>query len=107
MISQPVKTVKAASEFVKSNEKMRKANVIGGNLPAHEEANRKATEVSDKETAAALSAVREQYKRVRVKEHPDGSVHVGDTRTQKEIDDTMAANKKGRESAQPNNGENP
>ena len=107
MKSQPVKTMKAALEFGKSYVKMRKANVIGGNGPAHEEANRKATEVSDKETAEAFSALREQYKRVRVKENPDGSVHVGDTRTQKEIDDTMAANKKGRESAQPNNGENP
>lgn len=49
---------------------------MGGNLPASEEANRKATEVSDAETAAALSAAKEQYKRFSVKENPDGSVHV-------------------------------
>ena len=60
---------------------------MGGNLPAHEEANRKGTEVSDAETTAALSAAKEQYKRFRVKENPDESVHVpGDTRTQKEIE---------------------
>lgn len=76
---------------------MRKANEKGGNLAAHEEANRKATAVSDKKTAEALSALREQYKRHRVRTNPDGTVHHGDTRTQKEVDETMAANKRGRE----------
>ena len=104
VVRQPVKTVKAVAEMVKSYMDMRKANVKGGNLPAHEEANRRATEVSDKETAAALSALREQYKRHREKENPDGSLHIGDTRSQKEVDDTMAANKRGRESAQSKNG---
>ena len=90
MVSQPVKTVKAGMEFVKSYNKMKKANVIGGNLPAHEEANRKATEVSDAETAAAFSALREQSKR-----HRKG----GDKRTKEETAATMDANKRGRENA--------
>lgn len=97
---EPVKTWKAAMEFVKSYQKMRKANVKGGNLAAHEEANREATKKSDAETAAALSALREQYKRGRVKNNPDGSWHVGDTRTEEETTATMNANKKGREAAQ-------
>lgn len=105
MVKQPVKTVKAGIEFVKSYQKMRKANVKGGNLVAHEEANREATKVSDAETAAALSASREQFKRGRVKNNPDGSLHVGDTRTREETAATMNANKKGRESAQA--GKNP
>jgi len=96
--NHPVKTAKAATEFAKSYLKMRKANVKGGNLAAHEEANREATKKSDAETAAALSALREQYKRVRVKSNPDGSVHVGDTRTKEETAATMDANAKGRES---------
>ena len=100
MVSQPRKTVKAGVEFAKSYFKMRKANVKGGNLPAHEEANRKATQKSDAETAAAFSALREQFKRFRVKQNPDDkSWHVGDTRTKEETDDTMNANKKGRENA--------
>ena len=91
--------------MAKSYAKMRYYNRKGGNLKAHEEGNRKATEVSDAETAAAFSALREQYKPVRPpKKNPDGSWHIGDTRTQKEIDETMNANKKGRESAKPNNG---
>ena len=97
--------MKAGLEFGKSYFKMR--NVKGAHLPAHEDVNHKATEESDAETAAAFSALREQCKRTRTKQHPDGSVHVGDTRTQKEIDDTMAANKRGRESANSNDGENP
>ena len=97
MVKQPVKTVKAGIEFVKSYQKMRKANKKGGNLAAHEEANRRATEKSDAETAAAFSALREQYKRTRVKANPDGSVHIGDTRTKEETDSTMNANKRGRE----------
>jgi len=104
MVTQPKKTLKAIGEFKKSYDKMKEANVIGGNLKAHEEANRKATEVSDAETAAAISAAREQYKRFRVKVNPDGNRHIGDTRTQKEIDDTMNANKRGRENANQNNG---
>ena len=85
---------------------MLEANVEGGNLGAHEEANREATKKSDAETAAAISALREQYKRVRVNNNPnDGSWHVGDTRTEKETADTMNANKKGREAAQV--GQNP
>ena len=98
MVKQPVKTVKAGVEFAKSYKKMRKANLIGGNLAAHEEANRRATAKSDAETAAAFSALREQYKRTRVKTNPDdGSWHVGDTRTKEETEATMNANKKGRE----------
>lgn len=97
IVTKPKKTVQAGIEFVKSYQKMRQANRIGGNLAAHEEANRKATEKSDAETAAAFSALREQYKRTRVKTNPDGSLHIGDTRTQLETDDTMNANKKGRE----------
>ena len=102
-----MKTVKAGYEMAKSYFKMRKEKIIGGNLKAHEEANRKATEVSDDKTAAAYSALREQYKPVRLiprKNPRDGSWHIGDTRTQKETDDTMNANKRGRESAKPNNG---
>ena len=101
-VTQPVKTAKAVYEMGKSYVKMRKANIKGGNLAAHEEANRRATAVSDKETAAALSALREQYKRHRKKTNPDGTVHHGDTRTQREVDETMAANKRGREN--PNKG---
>lgn len=104
VVQQPVKTAKAVWEMGKSYVKMRNANVKGGNLKAHEEANRKATEVSDAKTAAALSAAREQYKRHRKKTNPDGSLHIGDTRSQQKVDDTMAANKRGRESANPNNG---
>ena len=88
--------------MAKSYFNMRNANIKGGNLKAHEEANRRATKASDKKTASALSALREQYKRHRTKTNPDGTVHHGDTRTQKEIDQTMAANKKGREN--PNKG---
>lgn len=99
-LDKPVETAKAAIEFVKSYQKMREKNVKGGNLAAHEEANREATKKSDAETAAALSALREQYKSVRVKNNPDGSLHVGDTRTEEETAATMNANKKGRESAQ-------
>ena len=84
----------------KSHKDMIEKNQIGGNLAAHEEGNKNAAEKSDRETAAALSAAREQYKRVRVKQSKaDGNWHIGDTRTQKEIDDTMNANKKGREKA--------
>ena len=101
-LDKPVETAKAAIEFAKSYQKMREANKKGGNLAAHEEANREATKKSDAETAAALSALREQFKRVRVKTNPDGSLHVGDTRTNEETAATMDANKKGRESAQEN-----
>ena len=104
-VKQPVKTAKAAMEFVESYQKMREKNEKGGNLAAHEEANREATKKSDAETAAALSALREQFKRVRVKNNPDGSLHAGDTRTEEETAATMNANKKGRESAQ--DGQNP
>lgn len=98
-VNHPVKTAKAATEFGKSYLKMRKENVEGGNLAAHEVANREATKKSDAETAAAISALREQYKRVRVKINPrDGSLHVRDTRTKEETAATMNANKKGRES---------
>ena len=100
-----MKTAKAAMEFVKSYQKMRKANVKGGNLAAHEEANREATNKSDAETAAALSALREQSKRFRDKTNPDGTRRIGDTRTEEETAATMNANKKGRESAQ--EGQNP
>lgn len=99
-VSQPIETMKAMGEMVKSYDKMVEKNQIGGNLAAHEEGNKNAAEKSDKETAAALSAAREQYKQVRVKQSKaDGNWHIGDTRTQKEIDDTMNANKKGREKA--------
>ena len=100
-----MKTAKAAMEFAKSYQKMREANFKGGNLGAHEEANREATKKSDAETAAAISALREQSKSVRVKNNPDGSWHVGDTRTEEETAATMNANKKGREAAQA--GQNP
>ena len=95
--SQPVKTANAVYQMAKSYVKMRLANTKRGNLKAHEEANRRATAVSDKKTAAALSALREQYKRHRTKTNKDGTVHHGDTRTHKEVDETMAANKRGRE----------
>ncbi|XP_015780442.1 PREDICTED: uncharacterized protein LOC107358347 [Acropora digitifera] len=99
-VSQPKKTVKAIGEMVKSYDKMIEKNQIGGNLAAHEEGNKNAAETSDRETAAALSAAREQYKRFRVKQSKaDGNWHIGDTRTQQEIDNTMNANKKGREKA--------
>ena len=101
-MSQPVKTAKAVYEMAKSYVKMRMANIKGGNLKAHEDGNRRATAVSDKKTAAALSALREQSKRFRTRTNPDGTVHHGDTRTQKEIDQTMAANKRGRDN--PNKG---
>jgi len=39
--------------------------------------------------------LKEQYKRVRVKNNPDGSLHIGDTRTKEETAATMNANKKG------------
>ncbi|KAL9975909.1 hypothetical protein ACROYT_G013128 [Oculina patagonica] len=42
MGTQSKKTIAAGKEFVKSYQKMRKANKKGGNLPAHEEANREA-----------------------------------------------------------------
>ena len=99
MIKQPIKTIQAGWEFAKSYGKMRKENKIGGNLPAHQEANREATKKSDAETAAAFSALREQYKRHRDKTNPDGTRHIGDTRTQEEIDAVMDANKQGREDA--------
>ena len=51
------------------------------------------------QVAGALSALREQYKNFRAKENPDGTTHIGDTRTEKERKDTMDANKKGREKA--------
>lgn len=78
---------------------MRKKNVIGGNLDAHRKANKAATLKSDAKTAGAISALREQYKNFRVKQNKDGSVHVGDTRTKKERDSTMNANKQGRQDA--------
>ena len=100
LVSQPKKTVQAIGEMAKSYLGMVRKNERGGNIAAHEEANKNAAEKSDTETAAALSAAREQYKRVRVhKSKADGSWHIGDTRTQKEIDNTMNANKKGRENA--------
>lgn len=84
-------------EMEKSYNKMIEENQIGGNLAAHEEGNKNAAEKSDRETAAALSAAREQYKRFRVKQSKDDrNWHIGDTRTQQEIDNTMNANKKGR-----------
>ena len=92
--------MKAIWEMAESYGKMVEENEIGGNIAAHEEGNKNAAEKSDRETAAALSAAREQYKRVRVKQSKeDGNWHIGDTRTQKEIDNTMNANKKGREKA--------
>ena len=96
-VSQREKTVNAIGEMAKSYNKMVQKNQIGGNLAAHEEGNKNAAEKSDRETAAALSAAREQYKRFRVKKNKaDGNWHIGDTRTQQEIDNTMNANKKGR-----------
>ena len=99
MVTQPKKTIEAAKEFAENYQKMREENKKGGNLEAHEEANREATKKSDAETAAAFSALRKQYKRIRVKSNPDGSLHIGDTRTKEETDATMNANKRGRESA--------
>ena len=99
VVTQPKKTIEVAKEFAESYQKMREENKKGGNLEAHEEANREATKKSDAETAAAFSALREQYKRTRVKANPDGSLHIGDTRTKEETDATMNANKRGRESA--------
>ena len=102
MLNQPIKTFQAGKEMKKSYDDMKKKNVIGGNLAAHEEANQRAAEKSDAETAAAFSALREQSKRFRpgiTKNRADKSRHIGDTRSQKEIDDTMNANKRGREKA--------
>ncbi|KAK3755577.1 hypothetical protein QZH41_005962 [Actinostola sp. cb2023] len=99
MISQPVKTVKAIKAFAKSYRDMTKKNRIGGNLPAHRQANKDATKVSDAKTAGAISALREQYKNFRVKQNKDGTIHIGDTRTKKERQDTMNANKQGRQDA--------
>lgn len=96
----PVKTVKSFGAFAKSWNEMRKKNLIGGNLKAHEKGNKKATEIGGAKLSSAISALREQYKRFRVKNHPkDGSLHVGDTRSAAEIKATMDANKKGRDQA--------
>ena len=87
----------------KNLQDLKEGKVNGGNLEAHERANSEATKKSDAETAAAFSALREQSKPFRVKLHrnDDGKFHldIGDTRTKEERDDTMNANKKGRESA--------
>lgn len=99
MAKEPKKTIRAANEFKKSYTKMRQANEIGGNLAAHREANHEATRKSDAQTAAAFSAMREQYKRVRVKKNPDGNWHIGDTRSKQETTATMNANRLGREDA--------
>lgn len=100
MVSQPVKTIKAIKSFAKSYTDMRKKNVIGGNLEAHRKGNKDATSKADAQTAGAISALREQYKNFRIKQNKrDGSIHIGDTRTKKERDDTMNANKQGREDA--------
>ncbi|XP_001626334.2 micronuclear linker histone polyprotein [Nematostella vectensis] len=98
-IKNPKKTIKAIKEFAKSYADMRKKNLKGGNLAAHREANKKATQKANSKVAGAISAIREQYKNFRVKKNPDGSIHLGDTRTKKERDATMNANKKGREDA--------
>ncbi|XP_032229805.2 uncharacterized protein LOC116613261 isoform X2 [Nematostella vectensis] len=98
-IKNPKKTTNAVKEFAKSYADMRKKNLKGGNLAAHREANKKATEKANSKVAGAISAIREQYKNFRVKKNPDGSIHLGDTRTKKERDATMNANKKGREDA--------
>ena len=95
-----MKTFESFGAFAKSWNEMRKKNVIGGNLKAHENANKKATEIGGAKLSSAISAVREQYKRFRIKSHPrDGSLHVGDTRSAAEIKATMDANKKGRDQA--------
>ena len=92
MVREPKKTIQAGKEFIKSYQKKFKSKEYKRNLPAHEEANRKGTEESDAETAAAFSALREQL-------NPDGSWHVGDTRTREETDETMDEKKTGRENA--------
>ncbi|XP_031574711.1 micronuclear linker histone polyprotein-like [Actinia tenebrosa] len=99
MVSQPGKTIDAIKSFAKSYKDMKKKNVVGGNLPAHRQANKDATSKSDAQTAGAISALREQYKNFRIKQNKDGSIHIGDTRTKKERDDTMNANKQGRDDA--------
>ena len=96
-VSQPVKTYKAIKSFAKRYREMKQKNIKGGNLEAHRMANKDATKVSDAKTAEAISAVREQYKNFRVKQNPDGSVHIGDTRTKQERKNTMRANELGRD----------
>ncbi|XP_057294688.1 uncharacterized protein LOC130623229 [Hydractinia symbiolongicarpus] len=99
LVKNPTKTVKAIAAFGKSYLEMKKANLKGGNLGPHEKANYNATKIAGLKVSSAISAAREAYKRFRIKTNPDGSKHYGDTRTQKEIKDTMDANQRGREKA--------
>merc|ERR1712013_593876 len=96
-VRQPIKTVKSFGAFASSYNNMR--NRIGGNLPAHEKANFDATKIGGARLSGGISALREQYKRFRIKQNPDKSVRIGDTRTPKEVRDTMNANKAGRDRA--------
>merc|ERR1712013_429737 len=96
-VRQPIKTVKSFGAFASSYNNMR--NRIGGNLPAHEKANFDATKIGGARLSGGISALREQHKRFRIKQNPDKSVRIGDTRTPKEIRDTMNANKAGRDRA--------
>ena len=76
MYEKPKETIKAILSFKKSFDEMLKKNVIGGNIPAHRKANKDATLKADAQTAAAISALREQYKNIRVNpNHPDGSIY--------------------------------
>ena len=95
----PKKTWNSFGAFKNSYNAMRKANVIGGNLKAHQKGNYDATKIGGKNIAAGISAFREQYKTARVKINPDWSVHIGDTRTPTEIKKVMDANRQGREDA--------
>ena len=103
MLTQPEKTVEAGKAMNKNLQDLKEGKVKGGNLEAHERANSESTKKSDTETAAAFSALREKYKRIRpqLTKTKDGSFHLDlrDTRTKEETDKTMNANKKGRESA--------
>ena len=96
-VKNPVKTIKSIGSFSSNYQKMRKANIRGGNLKAHENANYEATKIGGSKLAGGISALREQYKRFRIKTNPDKSKHYGDTRTAKEIKKTMDANSRGRE----------
>lgn len=99
LVKNPIKTVISVGAFGKSYLDMRKANRKGGNLAAHEKANYAGTKIAGSKVSSAISAAREQYKRFRIKTNPDGSKHYGDTRTLKEIKDTMDANQRGRDNA--------
>ena len=46
LFRSPVKTVKAVNAFRTNYNDMKAKNVIGGNIPAHEKANKEATKIA-------------------------------------------------------------